>query len=62
MLNAGREEMTPTTHCTVCWTVPSIFFMLPVATCKLLSACLFQRYIKYPSKHLLAKVLAAAQK
>ena len=35
---------------------------LPIATYELLSACLIQQHVKYPSKHLLAKVLATAQK
>ena len=36
--------------------------VVPMATCELLRACLTQRYAKYPSEHLLAKVWAASQK
>ena len=35
---------------------------VPMATCELLRACLAQRYAKYPSEHLLAKVWATSQK
>ena len=35
---------------------------LPVALCELLRSCLAQRSVRHPTEHLLAKVLAAAQK
>ena len=35
---------------------------IPIATSELLRACLIQRYVGYPTEHLLAKVLATAQK
>ena len=35
---------------------------IPIATSELLRACLIQRYVGHPTEHLLAKVLATAQK
>ena len=35
---------------------------LLIATCKLLHTCLIYRYVRHPMEHLLAKVLATAQK
>ena len=33
---------------------------IPIATSELLRTCLIQRYVSYPTQHLLAKVLATA--
>ena len=61
MPNGVWAETTLMMPGAVFWATPSICFVpLPVATCELLHTCLIQQHIWYPSKHLLAKVLATA--